>query len=204
MVYMKTKAILFSIFVIILAGCARNHPPPSLTNNPQNSVISEFGSIDVLKSAKVDVLPLEGKKYSIQPHDPIVNFGEYMSNYKVFSMDLSEGGSFNVDITSICSCVGLNKRILVPRAYVVNADGNVIETKASKYRAELSFVGYSLSGTVKTDGKYYLVVAANNSNPGKPVAMDTVQVNGYIPTGIRISNNSSPYGRLIINGRITK
>ena len=46
------------------------------------------------------------------------------------------------------------------------------------------------------------VVAANNSNPGKPVAMDTVQVNGYIPTGIRVSNNSSPYGRMIIQGRI--
>ncbi|MBB3169441.1 hypothetical protein [Simiduia aestuariiviva] len=201
---MKTKAIVILMFVIILAGCARNHPAPSLTNNPQDSIISEFGSINVLKSAKVNVLPLESKKYSIQPHDPIVNFGEYMSNYKVFSMDLAEGDTFNVDITSICSCIGLNKRILVPRAYVVNADGNVIETMASKYRSELSFVGYSLSGTVKTEGMYFLVVAANNSNPGKPVAMDTVQVNGYIPTGIRISNNSSPYGQMFIHGRITK
>ena len=189
--------------VIILSGCAAN--PNKLYQEIDSSTsVIPHGSIDVITKQNTIELPttIHGVSFSrdtfhITHEDPIIDFGSYKSNYKLFSFSLSEGDHFQVSITSICDCFGFNKMILVPNAYVIDSSGNTIDTSLVNGGATLSTVGYILDGVATKNDNYYLVYAANNSKPGSSVAVEQAKMSGYVPTGIYVSNSSNPYGKIM-------
>lgn len=200
---MKFKLVIICCIAALTMGCAAN-PKKLYSKIDSNQSSVMHGSPSVIANATSIPLPttihgvsLGRKRFDITQEDPVIDFGIYKSNYKLFHFDLEKGDKYHISISSFCDCLGFDKRILVPNTYVIDSDGKTVETTMQNKVASLGIVEFILQGEANESGKYYLVFAANNSNPGARIGVDEAKVNGYIPTGIILSNSSNPYGKIM-------
>jgi len=108
---MNFKSALSYIAIAALAACASD---PSLlysSLNQSNKPIATTNS-EMIKNTHAVSLPvkihgfsLERKSYEITAKDPVVNFGDFKSNYKLFSFKVDHGNYFQVRVISFCDCL---------------------------------------------------------------------------------------------------
>lgn len=207
---MKLRLVIVAIVFGLIAGCATS-PKQAYMATQKISQFSKYGEKEVVSNAEKIPLPttihgisFSRKSFEIVKEDPVIDFGDYKSHYKLFNFKANKGETFRISIMSLCDCLGFRKFILVPNVYVADSDGNFIETKITKSTSSLSSVELILDGQAAYNGEYHLVIAANNSSPGQNVAAGQAMANGYIPTGIYVSNSSHPYGKVIPSFEITQ
>jgi hypothetical protein len=102
----------------------------------------------------------------------------YVSYYQLYSFDVVAGKQYTLTVKSSCDWLGVQKLVAVPEAYVVDGEGRLISRVLQPVHQE----GYNggLVGawgfTAEENGQYFLVLAADNSDPGQVVGV----VEGYM------------------------
>ena len=201
---MNMKLIFSMLILSIITSCASNPNKVYAQVDVSDNVVLH-GSEQVVKSVVAIPLPktssstfsLLPKSFKINEQDAIIDFDEFKGSYKLFEFGADRGDSFTIKLASMCDCFGFNKQILVPIAYVVNKRGVAVKTDTTNIVNRLGFISFSLKGDAPENGKYYLVVAANNGKPGSKSGVGEAKIDGYKPTGIMLSNRSHPYGKII-------
>lgn len=201
--------------IVFLSACASS--PSALyssLSNPDKTVATT--NAEVIKKTHATSLPVKihgfslgRESYEITADDPIIDFEAFKSNYKLFSFKVDRGDKFRVEVISFCDCLGFDKRILVPIAYIFNESGKEIEQNivaGGVYGVATASV--TIEASASESGQYYLLVGANNSNPGEIVGSEDLMLYGVaysvIPTGIPIINKSNPYGKIMPSYELVK
>lgn len=140
------------------------------------------------------------KQWQISAQEPRLLVDGVPSNYRVFSVDLEANKPFLIKVHSWCvnSCLGFSKYVLSPYLILLDEQSTVIGRGFGQIRGQIGVVNQELAGQVTRSGTYYLIVAADNRNPGEQVLVDNVLVVGTnIPKTIaplRIGMDSYPFG----------
>lgn len=140
------------------------------------------------------------KQWQISAQEPRLLVDGVPSNYRVFSVDLKANKPFLIKVHSWCvnSCLGFSKYVLSPYLILLDEKSTVIGRGFGQIRGQIGVVNQELAGQVTHSGTYYLIVAADNRNPGEQVLVDNVLVVGTnIPKTIaplRIGMGSYPFG----------
>ncbi len=199
------RILIISFFMGLLVGCAAN-PEKMYAEISQSDRAVAYDSVDVIKKASAIELPktihgmsFKRESFHITAEDPVIDFGDYKSNYKLFAFHLNANDTFRISVMSLCQCLGFDKRILVPKTYVIDEQASPVAIESSERMDSLGSISYGIKGKVSQTGTYYLVVAANNSSLGSGVSTEETMMDGYKPTGIMISNKSNPYGKVMVS-----
>ncbi|HYH96680.1 hypothetical protein [Hyalangium sp.] len=111
----------------------------------------------------------------------------YVSYYQLYAFAVVAGKSYTLTVKSFCDCLGFQKLMPVPEAYVVDGEGRLISRVLQPVHQE-GFNG-GLEGTwgftAEENGQYFLVLAANNSDPGQVVG----EVVGFVYNPISKTSN---------------
>lgn len=102
----------------------------------------------------------------------------YVSYYRLYSFMAVAGTDYTITVRSFCDCLGFQKLVAVPEAYVVDREGRLVSGVLHPVNQDGSkgeLVGTWGFAAEKND-KYFLVLAANNVDPGRWVG----EVKGYL------------------------
>jgi hypothetical protein len=140
-------------------------------------------TLEAIHTTPAIPLPLDpsllAKQFPISADEARLDFGSSISNYRIFSLTLKKGERYSLNVNSLCNnaCLGVNKFALKPRAMLLDAYGAVIADKPSHAEAVVGLTRLSWDGEAHEDGTYYLLVAADDDNPGETIAIDDVWIN---------------------------
>jgi hypothetical protein len=150
-------------------------------------------------------LPTVDDLFKITVQDPVMKFDTYISNYKLFKFKMDGSKKYTINIASVCCfSTGTQSREVVPVVSVVDAKGNNIQYKLGDKKEILelfrSTTYLQLHITAPETSYYYLIVSADNKDPGKVIKSWTT----YTPIGvivIPIQSNiySNPFGEFRVN-----
>ncbi len=193
--------LLFVIFGLNLVGCASGMKDYNTFVLPNNSIASNTQELLELKPAKRLKLN-EEQIWDITFRDPILELNNIKSNYRAFSFSGNDTKQFTLEIWSRCDCLGFNKTVMHPLAFIINGNGEVLRDSQIKFGS--GRMGWTrpanLYGkwTGRFDKKetYYLIVAADNRSLGKSVGSfdATNYATPYAP--IRMSLTHYPIGEI--------
>jgi hypothetical protein len=97
----------------------------------------------------------------------------YLSYYRLYSFEVIAGKRYTVTVKSSCNCFGFQKLAPVPEAYVADGEGRLVSRVLQPVQQKE--VNGMLEGTwgftAEGNGQYFLVLAANNSDPGEWVGL---------------------------------
>ncbi len=127
--------------------------------------------------------------------DPRLEVGQVLGNYRIFDFQLRKGQTYVINVISMCNnmCFGFSKTILKPRLAVVDAQGNVI----ADHLAGSNPLTVEWSSVAPADGKFFLIVAADNQALGQLVYTTNAPVPGYTGMTVPIGMASAPFGKVI-------
>lgn len=161
-----------------------------------------MNNLEALKYAvPITLLPGQDIKTKISLKDPVIQFGNIQSNYKIFTFHVDRKLSYcQIDLRSLSDPFGFNKYILDPVAYLFDVSGNVISHKS--IRIEQSYPTWTLPGNIhvvwegmlQKQGTYYFLVTADNRMVGHGVAI--FWGSGIVP--VKCILKSYPTGTIII------
>lgn len=140
------------------------------------------------------------RQWQITAQEPRMLLDGAPSNYRVFSVDLKAGKPFLIKVNSWCvnSCLGFSKYVLAPYLIMLDDESKVVGQGFGQMRGIVGVIDQDLAGQVDRDGTYYLIVAADNRNPGELVVIDNVMVVGTsVPANaprIQVGMGSYPFG----------
>jgi len=140
------------------------------------------------------------RQWQITAQEPRMLLDGVPSNYRVFSVDLKAGKPFLIKVNSWCvnSCLGFSKYVLAPYLIMLDDESKVVGQGFGQMRGIVGVIDQDLAGQVDRDGTYYLIVAADNRNPGELVVIDNVMVVGTsVPANaprIQVGMGSYPFG----------
>jgi len=203
------KFIIMVSSIALLTGCASSSPSTLYSLLSKSSEKIALANVEVIKNTTAIPLPskvhgfsLERESFEITSRDSLIDFGDYKSNYKLFSFQMNKGDVFRIEVISFCDCLGFDKRILVPVAYVFNENGEKIDHRIVSAGATsgVAIVDVNIEAKAPLNGKYYLLVAANNSKPGRVVGGELLLPDGR-PL---ITNKSNPYGKIMPSYELIK
>lgn len=138
-------------------------------------------------------------QWKITAEEPRILINGIPSNYRLFSVALIKDKPFHIDVNSWCvnACLGFSKYALNPYLILMDAQGNVQAEGFGKATGIVGVISQVLKGTVKNSGTYYLIVAADNREPGETIVIDNVLLMGAAANPIaplRIGMSSYPFG----------
>lgn len=170
----SVKNFLSVFFVISLVGCA----------SVRTDVASSERYTDI-NSAAVHSKALASLKYDsfinigISDISPSISIENASGKFEIVSVDGKKNQPFNFIVTSICDCLGFNKRAIYPTVYLLNDVGNVVSTEKT-----INPKTRSVNGTYALDGTYKLLIIANSKNAGKKIGDAQGYIGGVIPFAI--------------------
>ncbi len=199
---MKLAArLLFVIFGLNLVGCASGMKDYNTFVLPNSSIASSTQELLKLKPANSLRFNKE-QIWDITFNDPIMELNNIKSNYRAFSFEGNISKQFTIEIWSRCDCLGFNKTIMHPMAFIIDGDGEVVNQSNIKFAS--GRMGWSRpanvygkwTGKVEKDETYYLIIAADNRSLGKSVG--SVDATNYAAphAPIRISLSHYPAGEV--------
>lgn len=181
---------------LLLVACAST-PPSSeylstLNNQDIKTTLSSFVPPD-----HAPLLTTGGVKSELDENDGTIQLNGYGSYYKVF--ELQESGAKQFEVNAVCSCLGFDKRILVPALYLFSAQGKLVPATSTKYKitppSGFTPMRLTLDARVDAGNPKYILVAADNSNPDSTVESIVVK---ELPGGSPVLNlqiRSYPVGK---------
>lgn len=198
------RTLILLTFCLGLAACTSN--PQQLYQQQVVNASTPLAKTpaEALKNASVQPMQIapgwRPKQWQITAQEPRLLIEGRPSHYRVFSVDLKANKPFLIKVDSWCvnSCLGFSKYVLAPYLILLDDQSQVIGQGFGEVRGIVGVIAQDLAGQVPRDGTYYLIVAADNRNPGKPVLIDNVMLVGVgNPTSVtplRIGMGSYPFG----------
>lgn len=194
----------FLLIMLILLNACATPPAPDKQYEAVKVGAKQVAtnSLEALKYAvPITLLPGQEIKTEISLKDPVIQFGNIKSNYKIFIFHAErELTCCQIDLRSLASPFWHFKYVLYPVAYLFDMSGNIISPKS--IRIEQSDPGFILpanmhlvwEGMLQKQGTYYFLVTADNRMVGHGVAIfwgsDVVSVKNIL--------KSYPTGKIII------
>lgn len=200
---------MFARFILLLSALLLG----ACSSNPQQLYLEQVVAsqtplaetpADALRNATAIPIPINPgwrpPQWQITAAEPRIKLDGKIANYRVFSVDLKKTEPYTIDVNSWCvnSCLGFSKYALNPRLLLLDAKGNVVAEKLSQASGYVGSISQTIRGTVIEDGRYYLLVAADNRAPGATIVMDRLlMVGGASPaTPMDIGMGSYPFGHI--------
>jgi hypothetical protein len=174
---MTSKNISFIIILFIFLGCAASPQRlyDSIESVESNNVAYKFS--EAIKSGQAnEISPNEIVEFELGTGNPIIelaNGHEYRTFYRLLEFTGSTGSTVSFKIKSSCKCMPVFRETIVyPVAYILDSDGEVLTSDPIKWERKHDFIltGLTYEGVwqakIPEDGKYFLLVAADNSFVG--------------------------------------
>ena len=116
-------------------------------------------------------------------------------NYRVFDFQLRKGQTYVINVISMCNnmCFGFSKTILKPRVALVDAQGKLV----ADHLEGKNPLAIEWSSVAPADGRYFLIVAADNQTLGQTVFTTNAAVPGYTGMTVPVGMASAPFGKVI-------
>jgi hypothetical protein len=133
-------------------------------------------------------LELEKSDNILLTSDDSSSYSYYVSYYRLYSFEVVAGKRYTLTVKSACDCIGFQKLVAIPDAYVVNGEGKLVSRVHKPVQQEKNgniWSGFTIElvgtweFTAEENGQYFLVLAANNSDPGQWVGL--VEMDWYNP-----------------------
>jgi hypothetical protein len=122
----------------------------------------------IVKNIELEVL--------LEESDPVFDVGWTISYYKVLRFEGLPGRRYSLRVRSLCHCFAFTKTLVLPYVYVVSAIGDSLgegpgELHAMEPTMTLPIhLNGSFDFSVGETGLCYLLILADNSEPGRPSA----------------------------------
>ncbi|SDN10730.1 hypothetical protein SAMN04489799_1093 [Pseudomonas azotoformans] len=191
---------LFSAVLFLLATGCTNSPSTAHQEQSNSPVLGVAHSFEqAVQQAHSTPLPINRglfpERWAIGATDPRLDVGQSLGHYRVFDFQLRKGQTYVINVISMCNnlCFGFSKTILKPRLAVVDTQGNVV----ADHLAGQNPLTVEWTGVAPADGKYFLVVAADNQTPGATVLTVNAPVPGHTAMTVPVGMASAPYGKVI-------
>lgn len=135
------------------------------------------------------------ERWKIGLADPRLEIGQVPGNYRVFDFQLRKGQDYVINVISMCNnmCFGFSKTILKPRLALVDTQGKVV----ADHLEGSNPLAIEWSGVAPADGRYFLIVAADNQTLGQTVFTTNAPVPGYTGMTVPVGMASAPFGKVI-------
>ncbi len=186
---------------LLLSACAGQSPSaPSATEQDTRPVATT--TLEAIHNTAAIPMPINAglltPNWPISAKEPRINFGNSISNYRVFSLELKKGESYSLSVKSLCNepCEGFNKLALKPRALLLDANGAVIAKKPTSASSVLGQITLSWDGEAPQSGTYYLLVAADNDDIGRTMVIDDSWLNNSPLMSVNVGMSSAPFGNI--------
>lgn len=201
---MTSKYRLFIITLFIFLGCAAS--PQSLYDSIEsvesNNVAYKFG--EAIKCGQAEeISPSDIVEFELGTGNPVIelaNGHEYRTFYKLFEFTGSAGSTVSFKIMASCSCISVFRETIVyPVAYIFDNHGNVLTSDPREWERKHDFIltGLTYEGLweakIPEDGKYFLLVAADNSFVGVVLGINYLLI---LPDSPETYILSSPSGKV--------
>jgi hypothetical protein len=166
---MKTRNLLCLIFFPFFISCASKLPTSEVLANVNST--AKLDTIAVaLQSAPIKVGLNSKIKSSLEAGNRSVSYKGFASYYRLFETDTGSREKLDLEIVSLCTCFGFDKRIAIPVPLVFDADGNQLEIADLQYKARHASFGIPFNITVKgsvftkNTGKIRILMLADTSS----------------------------------------
>jgi len=208
---MTSKNRLFITMLFMFLGCAAS--PRGLYESIESvesaNVAHEFSEAIKFGEAE-EIFPDETIEFEIGTGDPVIelsNGHRYRSFYRLFEFTTRAGSTVSFRITTSCKCISVFRETIVyPVAYILDYSGNVLTSYPNKWNRKHSFIltGLNYEGLweakIPEDGKFFLLVAADNSFVGLVLGINYPLI---LPDSPETYILSSPSGKVAVE-MITK
>ena len=203
---MKLRNKFFALLLLTIIGCA---PSPqgvydSIESVESNNVANKFS--DAVKVDRAEgISPDDIIEFELGKGNPIIelaNGRQYRSFYRLFEFKGSGGSTVSFRITTSCKCISLFRETIVyPVAYILDYKGNVLTSDPREWerKHDLILTGLTYKGLweakIPEDGKYFLLVAADNSFVGVALGITYPLI---LPDSPETYILSSPSGKVTV------
>jgi hypothetical protein len=203
---MTSKNRLCIIILFIFLGCAASSESSydSIEYVESNNVANKFSEAIKFSQAK-EIFPNEIVEFDLGTGNSIIelsNGHRYRTFYRLFEFTGSAGSMVSFKITTSCKCISVFRETIVyPVAYILDYNGNVLTSDPREWERKHDFIltGLSYEGLWKTkipdDGKYFLLVAADNSFVGVVLGINYPLI---LPDSPETYILSSPSGKVTV------
>jgi hypothetical protein len=203
---MTSKKRSFIIILFMCLGCAAS--PQSLYDSIESvdssNVAYKFS--EAIKSSQAkEIFPNEIVEFELGTGNPVIelaNGHRYRTFYRLFEFTGSAGGMVSFKIKTSCKCISvLRETIVYPVAYIFDYNGSVLTSEPREWerKHDLILTGLSYEGLweakIPEDGKYFLLVAADNSFVGVALGINYPLL---LPDSPETYILSSPSGRVTV------
>lgn len=198
----KNNLLIMTLFIFL--GCAAS--PKSLYDSidsvESNNVAYDFSEAIRFGQA-AEIFPSEVVEFELGTGNPVVeldNGHAYRTFYRLFEFTGSAGSMVSFKIAAPCRCIWVFRETIVyPVAYIFDYDGNVLTSSPREWERKHDFIltGLTYEGLwearIPDDGKYFLLVAADNSLVGVVLGINYPLI---IPDSPETYILSSPSGKV--------
>ncbi|MGY2374320.1 hypothetical protein ACW9IB_07410 [Pseudomonas sp. SDO524_S393] len=190
--------VFLAVLLSALSGCTNTVGIDLKKLDSSNTAIARSFE-QAIKIAPSTPLPVNRglfpERWSVGVTDPRLEIEQPLGNYRVFDFKLRKGQAYVINVVSMCNnmCFGFSKTILKPRVAVVDGQGSVV----ADHLAGRNPLVIEWSGVAPADGRYFLIVAADNQSPGATVLTVNAPVPGYTGMAVPVGMASAPFGKVI-------
>jgi hypothetical protein len=199
-----SKNRLFVVILLIFLGCAAS--PQGLYDSIESvepiNVAYKLSEAVKLGQAE-EISPNDIVQFELGTGDPVIeldNSHAYRTFYRLFEFTVSAGSMVSFRITAPCKCISVFRETIVyPVAYIFDYDGNILTSSPREWERKHDFIltGLTYEGLwdakIPEDGKYFLLVAADNSFVGVVLGINYPLV---LPDSPETYILSSPSGKV--------
>jgi hypothetical protein len=188
----SAQLITSTLAVALLTGCAGI----SRTGFAGNDVHHD------LRSTALNVAPIgvveygQARNIKISVDSPMLEAGPLRGRFEVVKIRGTQGRRYTLTVAARCDCLGFRKWSVVPHAYLLDQEGNVI----TQGRA-LTPTTQHLAGSFPKDGEYKVLVVADGTSQGKKVGEFSggALLPGYVYVPLNFVKTSHPTGLVQVN-----
>lgn len=168
---MRYKFLLPLVLISLLSACANVERKESAADKMYKDA----------KSAAVATQPLmsvqKGKfvNIDITSNSPSIQGQKKPNKFEVVSVNGRKDQKFNFIVAALCDCLGFRKWSIAPEAYLFDNNGELVAQETT-----LNPIAKSLTGSFPADGEYKVLVVADDTNDGSPIAEVPIQL-GLVP-----------------------
>ena len=184
------QKIAVTLLVVLLAGCAAKPMGSDLVLQiPAQSAVTTF--TDAVNGPRLAV-SAKGVSSDLSARDKVFAFPGYLSYYKLFELNQASPRGLHIHAIGGCSCLGFDKRTLVPVVYALDSHGESLTISNLHYSVR-GGVLVDLDVDVASGEAKYILVASNNADLDKTVGHINIQdMHGY--SAMNLSVRSYPVG----------
>lgn len=185
--------------VLVLAGCASKPPKQELYGALAAATQVATPAQAALTEPLVAV-PGTPLAFELTSGNGIVSYASYRSYYRPIRVQADAGGKVSFTLTSLCTCFGFDKRIVIPVVAAFDAAGAPLAIDNPQYQP-VKGGGFKIafSGTVRTAaaGEVRLLAMSDNAMPDVVVST-TRMTNQYGQRVMDVYVKSNPVGELAL------